>query len=185
MAERPKQRWGCLQWGCVVSLSGAALSVLLVLFAARSFVSDIERGSQIRAIGNCKQIVFCLRRYAIDHESRYPHGLPGEFRSSNQVFRELYRDEIASDERIFGCPASSFNPDNEMGRPPKLDKTLGPGECHWMLLKNQTGRWTSKPDNENRCWPSMSPTLSTQRLRGLNRFVLVVLGRAWQHPIVL
>lgn len=178
MAERPKQRWGCLQWGCVVSLSGAALSVLLVLFAARSFVSDIERGSQIRAIGNCKQIVFCLRRYAIDHESRYPHGLPGEFRSSNQVFRELYRDEIASDERIFGCPASSFNPDNEMGRPPKLDKTLGPGECHWMLLKSQTDKAHPKTPIviENALGASWPPKWEYQRWFGKT---LPKRGRSW------
>ena len=178
MNEPPKQRWGYLQWGCFTSVLLVFLMPLLVFFAARLFVLDIERGSKIRAVGNCRQIILCLEQYAIDHESRYPDGQAGEFRSSNHVFREVYRDEIAMDERIFGCPASPFNPDNEMGRPPKLEKTLEPGECHWMLLRSQTAKVHPKTPIviENALGTSWPPMWEYQRWFGKT---LHKRGRSW------
>ncbi|MFN0079253.1 MAG: hypothetical protein ACKVY0_22540 [Prosthecobacter sp.] len=79
-----------------------------------------------------------MKQYAKDARSIYPDGQNKEFKSSNEVFRELFREEIVSDERIFDCPNSVFKTDNKIGRPPALDTALLSGECHWMLLKSQT-----------------------------------------------
>lgn len=93
---------------------------------------------QMKARNNCKQIILSLKQYAKDADSAYPDGKHPALKSANQVFRELFKEEIITEERIFGCSGSKFNADNEKGRPPNFDKTLLPGECHWMLLKHQT-----------------------------------------------
>ena len=46
---------------------------------------------------------------------------------------------MVTDESIFGCPDSAFVPDGDIGMKPDFAKVLTPGECHWMLLKFQTG----------------------------------------------
>ncbi|WP_395751818.1 hypothetical protein [Prosthecobacter sp.] len=76
--------------------------------------------------------------YARDHDATYPDKKETQFHSANQVFRELFREEIINDERIFGCTASPFNPDRDIGQAPLFDRALTQGECHWMLLKGQS-----------------------------------------------
>lgn len=134
MNEPPKQRWGCLRWGMLV------LVVLLVsLFDVRGTRPRIQTlGMQTKAMSNCKAIILVLKQYSKDAESVYPDSRGKEFKSANQVFRVLFKDDIVVDERVFGCPESRFNPDNDIGAPPNFEKALMPGECHWMLLKNQT-----------------------------------------------
>ncbi|MCX6849279.1 MAG: hypothetical protein NTY98_10195 [Verrucomicrobia bacterium] len=108
--------------------------------------------------------------YAKDHGDKYPDGLTHEFHSANEVFRELFKDGIITEEIIFGCPTSPFNPDNELGRPPGFAKTLMPGECHWMLLKHQS--LSSHPKTpiiiENSLTASWPPkwSLETRGIRG-------------------
>jgi hypothetical protein len=136
MNEPPKQRWGCLQWGMLVLL------VLLVsLFDVRGTRPRIQTmGIQTKALDNCKQIILVLKQYSKDAESVYPDSRSKEFKSANQVFRELFKEGILLDasERIFGCPESIFMPDNLVGVGPGFEKALMPGECHWMLLEHQT-----------------------------------------------
>jgi len=135
MNEVPKQRWGCLQWGIVFVL----LLVLANMFSFLGSGSRIQtQGNQMKAVNNCKQIILSLKQYAKDADSAYPDGRHPELKSANQVFRVLFKDDIVVDERIFGCPESMVKPDNDIGAPPKFEKALMPGECHWMLLKNQT-----------------------------------------------
>lgn len=133
MAERPKQRWGCLQ-GLIV------LGALLVLSLTLPFYERPSplHGHQGHALNNCKQIILALKQYATDAHSLYPDGRPNEFKSANQVFRELFREEIISDERIFDCPSTTVTADNQIGRSPVFEEALSPGECHWMLMKGQT-----------------------------------------------
>ncbi|MFO1486583.1 MAG: hypothetical protein U1F71_24690 [Verrucomicrobiaceae bacterium] len=76
--------------------------------------------------------------YAKDSGSLYPDKPTLSFHSANQVFRELIKQQIVSDESIFGSPTSVFEADYEIGIPPSYDKALLPGECHWMLLKQQS-----------------------------------------------
>ncbi|MBE2287802.1 MAG: hypothetical protein IAE77_30370 [Prosthecobacter sp.] len=133
MNESPKQRWWCLQWAAV-----ALVILLLISLMIPTVNVTAKRGDQTRALNNCKQIILSLKLYARDAGATYPDGGHSDFRSANEVFRELFKKEILLDERIFGCPKSVFVPDNEIGRAPNFDKALMPGECHWMLVKNQS-----------------------------------------------
>ena len=135
MNESPKQRWGCLQWGIVVGGLVLLFSMLIPIPPGSRIAAQ---GKQVKAVNNCKQIILSLKQYAKDADSAYPDGKHPELKSANQVFRVLFKDDIVVDERIFGCPDSIFNPDNDIGPPPNFEKALMPGECHWMLLKNQT-----------------------------------------------
>lgn len=119
-----------MQWGLLVF--GLAVVVLAALPGPRI------AGNQMLPASYCRQIIISLHLYAHDHDSAYPDSLGGKFRSANQVFRELFRDKIVTDERIFGCPSSIFNPNRDIGSPPAFDSALMPGECHWMLLKQQS-----------------------------------------------
>jgi len=76
--------------------------------------------NQMKAVNNCRQILLCLKLFAKDADSAYPDGKHPELKSSNQVFRELIKDEIVPEDRIFGCPDSKFNPDKDIGRPPNF-----------------------------------------------------------------
>lgn len=132
MIEKPRRRWGCLQWGVFVFF---LLLLILVALPGGSRISP--QGNQMRGVNCCKQIILTLQMYAKDHGYEYPDSQKREFRSANEVFRELFEEGIITDERIFGCATSSFYPDNELGQPPTYAKTLVPGECHWMMLKHQ------------------------------------------------
>jgi hypothetical protein len=133
MNEVPKQRWWCLQWGIVLVIG------LLGWVLIGTLLSMISRESvQSPGVSNCKQIILALKYFAKDWGAAYPDVHFPELKSANQVFRELFKAGVVPDERIFGCPESMFNPDNDIGPPPNFEKALMPGECHWMLLKNQT-----------------------------------------------
>ncbi len=133
MIEKPRRRWGCLQWGVFVFFL-----LLLILVALPGGARISPQGNQVRGVNCCRQIILTLKMYAKDHEDEYPDGQEREFHSANEVFRELFKEGIITDERIFGCPTTSpFHPDNELGMSPGFAKTLLPGECHWMLLKHQ------------------------------------------------
>jgi hypothetical protein len=134
MNEPVKRLWNWLQWGVAIG----AFLFLCATLPFYSFRSNPLHGHRGKAVNNCKQIILALKLYARDARSIYPDGRNKEFKSANQVFRELFREEIVSDERIFDCPKSVFTADNIIGSPPAFEKALLPGECHWMLLKHQT-----------------------------------------------
>jgi hypothetical protein len=135
MNEVPKRRWGCLQWGMLVGFIVLFFSMVDTNLSGSRIQTQ---GKQMKAVNNCKQIILALKLYAKDEDSVYPDGRHPELKSANQVFRELFKNDIVTDERIFGCPDSNFSPDNDIGRPPGFEKAIMPGECHWMLLKHQT-----------------------------------------------
>ncbi len=136
MNEQPKQRWGCLQWSVVIGV--ILLLVMLILPALPQKVAKIGRQSQ--AMNNCRQIILSLKQFAVDNGHAYPDARSsGEgLESANQVFRLLFKEGIVTDESIFGCPNSMFVPDGRIGVKPDFSRAVGPGECHWMLLKYQT-----------------------------------------------
>lgn len=127
------------------------------------------------AVHNCRSIILTLKQYSMDHGSSYPCAGPTDMVSANQVFRELFKEQIITDERIFGCPASVFNSDNNSGRPPSFEDALRPGECHWMLLRDQTAFSHAKTpliieNSLNASWP---PKWDVSFWAGKKR------GRAW------
>ncbi len=136
MNEPPKERWGCLQWGIVL-----VVGLLGWLFLSSYKSTLAKQGAQMRGVNNCKQIILCLNQYSHDNGLAYPDGeaLSAGAVSANQLFRILFKQDIWSDERIFGCPNSVFVPDGDVGVKPDFANALTPGECHWMLLKGQTG----------------------------------------------
>ncbi len=164
MDEPPRQRWGCLQWGVFI------FCLLLLVFIVLPGPRIAPQGNQLRAVSNCRQIIITLQMYAKDHEGEYPDGQKREFHSANELFRELFKDRIVMDERIFGCPTSAFYPDNELGPSSDFPKALMPGECHWMLLKHQS--LSSHPKTpiviENSLTTSWPPkwSLETHAIRG-------------------
>lgn len=83
------------------------------------------------------QAIICLKSYAVNHDGLYPDGPVSNLKTANAAFRELFKEPIVTDERIFTSPFSIFKPDNLMGTPPEFAETLMPGENHWMLLKHQ------------------------------------------------
>lgn len=135
MNKPPKQRWGCLILAGVAIVVGFLLLNMLVPFV---HPKTHRMGLQTKAMNNCKQIILSLKQYSKDADSFYPDGRRKGFRSANQVFRELFKEDILYDERIFGAPESIFEPDNVIGTSPEFENALSPGECHWMLLKFQT-----------------------------------------------
>lgn len=119
-----RKKWGLGVWVFVVLLGFFLFSLLL----PNCYVIA-PKADQMKATSNCRQIIMALKAYAADHNGRYPTG-----KTANEVFRELVREDILQDERVFGCPFSRFNPDNELGPPPDFEKAVGPGENHWMVV---------------------------------------------------
>ncbi len=137
MNEPPRQRWGCLQWGIVIGVVLLLLSLVIPTLNLRP-----RMGEQTRTIHNGKQIILALRFCAKNAGSLYPDKRYSSFKSANHVFKglitELIKEQVVVDEGIFGSPASVFEADYEIGTPPHYEKALVPGECHWMLLKQQS-----------------------------------------------
>lgn len=125
---------GCLGWTLWALLLG---SLVWLLFAIRP---NPMHGNHGKAISNGKQVLIALKLYASSNKSAFPDIHHPQVKSANEVFREMFTEGVISDERIFGGPGSVFNTydDNNIGSPPAYAEALKPGECHWMLLKNQT-----------------------------------------------
>jgi hypothetical protein len=173
MNESPKQRWGCLQWGIVIGALLLLISLLIPFSEQRSPLC----GFQGQALNNCQQVILTLKQYAKDADSVYPDGRHPEFKSANQVFRELFKEEIVSDERIYGSPNGAFKSDNRIGFREGFAEALMPGECHWMLLKDQAD--TSHPKTpliiENSLKADWPPKWDVTPPEGLRKR-----GQAWR-----
>ncbi|MGV3661067.1 MAG: hypothetical protein ACO1TE_12845 [Prosthecobacter sp.] len=134
MSERREKRVGCLQWGVVF-----VVALLGCLWLSSQFTNAARTAPQMKAVSNAKQIIIALKYYAAENDGMYPDApRPGVApASANQVFRRLFQEGIVNDERIFGTLNSVLTPDGEIGSAPAFDRALMPGECPWMLLKNQ------------------------------------------------
>ncbi|MHB1079304.1 MAG: hypothetical protein ACYC67_07860 [Prosthecobacter sp.] len=182
MNEPAKPRWGFSE-----SVIGIGIVIFLLgvfqlggwLLTPKTRLAVV--GDQPKALNNCKQIVLCLKLYAQDADGFYPDNQRSDLQSANQVFRELFKKEIVTDERVFGCPNSVFAVDNDFGSAPKFEKALMPGECHWMLLKHQSEKaHGSTPlvieNSLNASWP---PRWDVSTRAGSKR------GRAWKQRTII
>ena len=132
MTEQMHEHFGCLAWGVIIGV------ILLLLSLIVPLMNRIpKQGHQTKAVSNCRQVILALKQYADLHRSEFPDTVitqnGGDCRSSNAAFRQMIKEEIVADERIFGCPKSPFTPDNNIGTAPDFTEALKPGECHWMM----------------------------------------------------
>lgn len=134
MDRRQKTRRGC---GCAFAFVMALLAAAIVLRMS-PYSNAQKTANQMRTVSNGKQIIIAMQQYAEKTGGTFPDAAGKDFKSSNDVFRELLKEGIVMDERIFGAPRTRFHPDNVIGDPPEFKQALMPGECHWMVLKHQT-----------------------------------------------
>lgn len=134
----PKRMWGGLQWCAVIVVS------CLFAFGILMPISDViyDDAAQSSSMYNAHEIIIAMKIYAEDHDGVYPDSKCPEDATSNQVFRELFREEILIDERIFGARFSRFVPDGNIGNKPDFTAAVAAGENHWALVAGQ-GRKTA------------------------------------------
>lgn len=161
-----------------------AVCVVIVVYGAWLYQSShiaIARHED-RAISNGKQVLIALKQYAANYGSSYPDSLHPRSKSVNEVFRELFKEGVITDERIFIVPGSVFTADNDIGSAPAFGEALKPGECHWMMLKDQTD--TSHPKMpvliENALDTSWPPRWDVSPYEGKRKK-----GQAWPDRIVV
>jgi hypothetical protein len=120
-----------IKWISWITVLGLIASVFIPTFAKVA-----EPGNQTRAIHNCKQIITSLKLYSDDSSPKYPtHDLP-DARTSNDVFRLLFKMGVVDSEAIFACPLSGDgNPDGNIGKAPDYAEALKAGENHWAMTK--------------------------------------------------
>ncbi|MEI6535563.1 MAG: hypothetical protein WCN98_09510 [Verrucomicrobiaceae bacterium] len=96
-------------------------------------------------MSNCKQIITTLKLYSADCNGNYPeYDLPNA-RTSNDVFRLLFKAGVADSETIFGCPLSGDgNYDGNIGDAPDYPEALKAGENHWAMTKGLTDSTSGK-----------------------------------------
>lgn len=116
---------------------------ILASLAVPTFNVIQNKANQMKGTSNCKQIITSLKVYASDNDGAYPDSDPTRPQSSNDAFRLLLVQDILQDERVFGCPASPFIPDGNVGLPPLFAEAVGPGENHWVLTAGQTSSSSS------------------------------------------
>lgn len=178
--DLPKKRWGVLQWSLV-----AGVVLLLAMLAQSLYTNAARTAPQMRAVSNCKQIIIAQKQFAACNSSMYSdarqfRGVSGartiSLHSANEVFRRLFEEGVVDDERIFGTLESVLVPDGDIGTAPSFDRALMPGECPWMILKDQTD--TSPGDVpliiENSVDVSFPPRWNVAPDAGQKR------GRAWK-----
>jgi hypothetical protein len=176
MNEVPKPRWGCLQWTMVVVIPGCLLMLVMNVF-----LGVRRAGEQMKVENHCMQIILALGQYSKQQGAVYPDGRHPEFKSANQLFRELIKEGVVSSEAIFGCPGGSFNPNDDIGNPPNYESALVPGECHWMLLRHQSSASHGKTPIviENSLSATWPPRWDVSFWTGNKR------GRAWAGEVIM
>lgn len=134
MNERPKLRWGCLQWGIVVGVGLLSGFWIVPTFSNISKIGNVTWG-----VSCCKQVVLGMKQFSKDNDGWYADGGQSAtgLASANQVFRRLFQAGVMEEECVFGCPGSRFVPDGHIGTAPDFKEALEPGECHWIWLKHQ------------------------------------------------
>ncbi len=126
--QPPKKGWDCLQWFAVLIVLVITFSLFMPTFGVLQ-----EDVLQTTTSNNCRQIMMALRIWANDNGGVYPDAkLPG-VKTSNEVFRVLFTEEIIQDERIFGGKATRYQPDNNIGEAPDYTQALLNNENHWMM----------------------------------------------------
>ena len=123
----------------IVTLIAVAIPLAwLGLIVQAYFSRSAEQQNVARGVANCRQILEALQKYRDEHQPNGPLGIPvtpapPQPRTSNEAFRELFKANVLSDESIFGCPQSPYQPDGNHGTAPAFEEALAPGENHWMM----------------------------------------------------
>ena len=93
-----------------------------------------EKGQITKSIANCRQIILSIRLFAADEGGKYPdQDSSNPASTSNMAFRNLIKAGALEDEKIFGCGASKYTPDGNIGTAPNYDEAVKGGENHWMM----------------------------------------------------
>lgn len=111
---------------------------ILASLAVPTYNTIQDKSNQVRATSNCRQIISALKLYAGDNSGAYPDSDPSQPTTANDAFRLLIKQDIIQDERIFGCPASKFNGDNNIGTAPEYAEAVESNENHWAMTVGQT-----------------------------------------------
>lgn len=130
-------------------IEALVVAVVLILLGALSLPAyrHIQSlGRETMAVSSCKQITLALKRYAQDHNGSYPDQMLYQassslHRNSNNVFRELFKAGLVTEEQIFGCPGGPV-PDGRLGNAPEFELAVAPGENYWAMT---AGVGTSAP----------------------------------------
>lgn len=120
---------------------------ILASLAVPTFSKIQERGNMTKGVNNCRQIITTLRIYSSDNNGNYPDnatvddgsgGGGGAVTTANDAFRQLFVGGQATDEKIFGCPASANgNPDGNIGTAASsFTEAVKAGENHWAMTAN-------------------------------------------------
>jgi hypothetical protein len=124
--KKPKMTW-------VQVLALVIALLLLASLIVPTFARICAKGNITKGISNARQIITSIRIYSSDHDGKYPDAFLKDPRSSNEVFRVLFQENIIDNEMIFGCPVSPFVPDGNIGDDETKSKALEAGENHWAM----------------------------------------------------
>jgi len=127
-AVQPKKRWGIWHWLIVgvISLLGTALLIPLV-----GGIAPIV--NHLKICSNCHEVTVALNKYAMFHGGAYPAGM-----TANDALRELIKEQLITDERVFSSPASPYVADNNLGSAADYNLALQKNENHWAMTKGLT-----------------------------------------------
>jgi prepilin-type N-terminal cleavage/methylation domain-containing protein len=93
-----------------------------------------EKGQITKSIANCRQIILSIRLYAADEGGKYPdQDSSNPATTANIAFRNMVKAGVLEDEKIFGCGASKYLPDGNIGSAPEYDVAVKGGENEWMM----------------------------------------------------
>lgn len=107
---------------------------ILAGLAFPAFAKIQEKGKITQAINNCKQIIISVRLYSSDNGGLYPDSDKTDMpTTANDAFRILFKQGILETEKIFGCGASKYIPDGNIGESPDYTEAVKTGENHWMM----------------------------------------------------
>lgn len=153
-ADKPTKKWGWLQWGSVLGVTG-----LVGLISMASWQLVKTAGEQAASIKNVRSIGGLFLAWAADNGGIFPDAIHyDERKTANLVFRQLFKDELLDDEKLFGAVRSPYKPDGEVGLAPHYAQAVGPNENHWMMFGGLSN--TSSPNeillfenSVNAAWP--------------------------------
>lgn len=116
---------------------------ILASLAVPTFNVIQDKANQMKGSNNCRQIIMAMKVFASDENGLYmdsvTNPLTGGFaQNANDAFRILIQEQLLPDERIFGCPASRFEPDGNIGVAPQFAMALMGGENHWAMTQGQS-----------------------------------------------
>lgn len=140
-ADKPTKKWRWLQWGSVLGVTG-----LVGLISMASWQMVKMAGEQAASIKNVRSIGGLFLAWAADNGGIFPDAIHyDERKTANLVFRQLFKDELLDDEKLFGAVRSPYKPDGEVGLAPYYAQAVGPNENHWMMFGEQSN---ASPSNQ-------------------------------------